>query len=133
VIVGDTSVLVPAFAVWHGRHDDARAAVAQMRFVIGHAALETFSVLTRLPEPQQASAAFVSEWLARQFGDAWLAMPAAEMAELPGWLARTGIDGGAVYDALIARTAAHAGATLVSLDRRAAENYRRCGATVEWL
>ena len=35
--------------------------------------------------------------------------------------------GGAVYDALVAATAREAGATLVSLDRRAALTYQRVG------
>lgn len=132
-MVGDSSVLVPAFAPWHERHVDANAALDEMPSVIGHAALETFSVLTRLPESIRAPGPLVADWLEREFGDRWLALPETEMARLPGWLAQAGIDGGAVYDALIARTAAHADATLVSLDRRAADNYRRCGATVQWL
>ena len=36
----------------------------------------------------------------------------------------SGIVGGAVYDALVAVTAREAGATLVSLDHRAARTYR---------
>lgn len=36
----------------------------------------------------------------------------------------SGIAGGAIYDALVAFTAREAGATLVSMDRRAAYTYR---------
>jgi predicted nucleic acid-binding protein len=38
-----------------------------------------------------------------------------------------GIAGGAVYDTLIAATAAQHGAELLSCDRRAAANYERYG------
>jgi len=38
-----------------------------------------------------------------------------------------------VYDALIAMTARDAGATLVSLDRRAKPVYEMCGADVRFL
>jgi hypothetical protein len=42
--------------------------------------------------------------------------------------ARSGVLGGAVYDALVALTAREAGTTLVSLDRRAVPTYRAVGA-----
>ena len=44
---------------------------------------------------------------------------------MPGWhrSASLGIAGGAVYDALVAATAAEHGITLATRDRRAAETY----------
>jgi predicted nucleic acid-binding protein len=54
-------------------------------------------------------------------------------ADAPDELSALGIAGGAVYDGLIALTARAAGAELVSLDRRAAETYERCGASVRLL
>ncbi|MGD9703208.1 MAG: hypothetical protein AB7Q42_10730 [Acidimicrobiia bacterium] len=62
-----------------------------------------------------------------------LALPAAQATQLPGLLAERGVAGGAAYDGLIAITAAHHSATLLSLDRRAAHVYRRCGAEYELL
>ncbi|GAA5157281.1 hypothetical protein GCM10023321_35310 [Pseudonocardia eucalypti] len=47
--------------------------------------------------------------------------------DLPSRLAGLGIAGGATYDALIALTARHAGAELVTLDKRAHDTYRRRG------
>jgi predicted nucleic acid-binding protein len=40
------------------------------------------------------------------------------------------ISGGAVYDAIVALTAAHHGRTLLSCDRRAARTYDRLGIDV---
>jgi predicted nucleic acid-binding protein len=133
VIVADTSVLVAAFSSWHRHHLDAERALDGAEAVVSHTALECFSVLTRLPTPFRMDPASVVTWIERQFGDRWLVLPQEEHAHLPGWLARSGIAGGAVYDALIARTADFAGATLISLDRRASDNYRRCGVEVELL
>lgn len=41
------------------------------------------------------------------------------------------LTGGAIYDALIAATANHAGATLLSRDRRAAATYEALGVEYE--
>jgi predicted nucleic acid-binding protein len=46
---------------------------------------------------------------------------------------RRGVSGGAVYDALIALTAAEHEAELLSLDGRAEATYRRCGANYRLL
>jgi predicted nucleic acid-binding protein len=43
------------------------------------------------------------------------------------------IAGGAVYDALVASTAAHHGYRLLSCDRRAASTYGRLGVEVAYL
>ncbi len=50
MIVADTSVLVAAPASWQESHAVARAALPGARLV-GHCAVETYSVLTRLPPP----------------------------------------------------------------------------------
>jgi predicted nucleic acid-binding protein len=46
-------------------------------------------------------------------------------------LAQLGIAGGAVYDALVAATAAEHGITLATRDRRAPETYRALGIDFE--
>ncbi len=43
------------------------------------------------------------------------------------------IDGGSVYDGLVAATARAHGATLTSADRRARPTYSALGVTVAWL
>lgn len=89
----------------------------------GHAVFETFSVLTRLPPPSRRTPGAVARLLTHNFpGPCFLSAHGAE--RLQARLASLGIAGGAVYDALVAATAAEHGITLVTRDRRAAETYR---------
>jgi predicted nucleic acid-binding protein len=89
----------------------------------GHAAFETFSVLTRLPPPNRRTPAAVAHLLAHNFPGS-LFLSAQGAGRLHSRLASLGIAGGAVYDALVAATAAEHGITLATRDRRAAETYR---------
>jgi len=127
VIAADTSVAVAAFASWHEQHEAARAALRDGVALIAHCALETYSVLTRLPTPHRAPGRLVQGFLDAQFALPHLVMPARDQRRLTARLVELGIDGGAVYDGLVALTAASAGASLISLDRRAATTYERCG------
>ncbi len=120
----DSSVAVAAFGSWHELHDAAATALDASPALAAHAALEAYSVLTRLPEPFRAPAATVTEYLAANF-ERRLALPAAEQRRLPELMQRAGIRGGAVYDGLVGLTANAAGAELISLDVRAAETYAR--------
>ena len=129
--VVDTSVVVAGFASWHESHDAARRALDEGPALVAHCALEAYSVLTRLPAPHRAPAHVVAEFLAARFPGAWLALPPAAHARLLARLPDLGILGGAVYDALIAATAAHRRATLWTLDRRAEGTYRRVGVAYE--
>lgn len=121
----DTSVVVAAFASWHERHEAARRALDGGLRLVEHCALETYSVLTRLPAPHRASGAIVREFLKARFSQPFLRLSAAAykdfLSELPG----RGVSGGAAYDALVAATVAHHDAELVSCDRRAAVIYER--------
>jgi predicted nucleic acid-binding protein len=130
VIAADTSVAVAAFASWHESHEQARSALRDEVVLVAHCALETYSVLTRLPPPHRAARELVQEFLATQFTEPYLVLDVGAQRDLTARLVKLGIDGGAVYDALVALTASAAGATLISADRRAADTYRRCGVTV---
>jgi len=125
VTAADTSVVVAAFASWHERHEAARRALDGGLRLVEHCALETYSVLTRLPAPHRASGAIVREFLKARFSQPFLRLSAAAykdfLSELPG----RGVSGGAAYDALVAATVAHHDAELVSCDRRAAVIYER--------
>jgi predicted nucleic acid-binding protein len=99
---------------------------------VGHCLIEAYSVLTRLPEPQRVSADLAAQALERLVGDVHV-LDATRTGALPGELRRRGIFGGAVYDGLIALTAAQFGATLLTLDARAARTYRACGIDFELL
>jgi predicted nucleic acid-binding protein len=129
----DTSVIVAGFASWHESHALARRVLDQRPRLIAHCALETYSVLTRLPVPHRAHADLVVKFLEARFAGAPLTLARFTQARLPARLAAAGITGGAVYDALVGATAAHHGAVLVTLDVRAIETYRRLGVDVERL
>lgn len=96
----------------------------------GHAAFETYSVLTRLPGAQRVSAAGAQRVIATNFpASVHLAGDVAGRAITE--LARAGIAGGAVYDGLVGLAAASADRLLVSCDRRAAPTYAALGVTFE--
>jgi predicted nucleic acid-binding protein len=133
VIVVDSSVAIAAFASWHEHHDPARRVVSDGPGLVAHSALETYSVLTRLPEPHRVEADAVATFLERQFPQSPIVLGRRDQHALVGRLSRAGIVGGAVYDALIAFTAKAHDATLMSLDARAATTYERCGANFELL
>jgi hypothetical protein len=123
----DSSVAIAAFGEWHELHAAAVEALASSPALVAHAALEAYSVLTRLPEPFRAPAPTVVEYLAGNFPAGRLALPVAEQRALPETMARAGLRGGSVYDGLVGLTAKAAGAVLLSLDTRAAGTYERLG------
>ncbi|WP_291982602.1 PIN domain-containing protein [Luteitalea sp.] len=123
MIAVDTSVMVAAFASWHEGHTAAAAVVAGRPRIPAHVVIETFSVLTRLPPPHRAPADVVEAFLAHCLGEAPLVLPARSHLGLIEMASREGLTGGAVYDALIAATVLHAGATLVTRDQRARRVY----------
>jgi predicted nucleic acid-binding protein len=120
----DTSVAVALAVADHQHHQATREAVGGRSCGLsGHAAFETFSVLTRLPTPSRRTPRAVARLLAHNFpGSRFLSAQAAE--QLHARLAPLGSAGGAVYDALVAAAAAEHGITLATRDRRAAETYR---------
>ena len=66
--------------------------------------------------------------LTRRFGKNPLCLPSAGRGALLGKLAGAGVFGGASYDGLVALEATAHELTLVTLDRRAQDTYRRLGA-----
>ncbi len=128
----DSSVLIAALATWHARHADARGALGGVQGVIGHALVETFSVLTRLPAPYRIAAPDASAAIA---GLPWptVVLPGSDVASLVTGAANMGLRGGAVYDALIAATALHHGLSLLTLDVRARKTYDLVGVPVRTL
>lgn len=133
MIAVDSSVVVAACATWHQSHQAAQRALRQMPRLVGHCALEAFSVLTRLPGVQRVPPPLVVEFLRTTFPHEPLVLPASALMDIVGELDERGISGGAVYDGLVALSARAHGAELVSLDRRAADTYRRCDVTYRLL
>ena len=127
----DSSVLVAAFAEWHGKHESALKATADIDDLVTHAELETYSVLTRMPAPFRIDAHIVSEWLQRSFPGRRLEPAGDTRKKLTTVLAEQSLVGGAVYDALVAVAARDNSQALISYDRRAAATYARLGVAFE--
>jgi len=129
----DTSLVIAAFASWHESHEAARRALDGGLRLIEHCALETYSVLTRLPPPHRTSGEVVREFLTARFPEPWLRMNEQAYKDFILGLPDRGVTGGAAYDALVAATAAGCDAELVTCDRRALPVYERYGLRAKLL
>jgi predicted nucleic acid-binding protein len=129
----DSSVVIAAFASWNRYHESAIEALGDAGDLVAHAELESYSVLTRLPEPFRAAPGLVAEYLRDDYPGKRMILPEPERRSLVARLARLSIAGGAVCDAMVAATAAHHGYRLLSCDRRAASTYERLGVDVAYL
>ena len=120
----DTSVAVAALDPAHEAHPACRRALIDLRPALaGHAAFETYSVLTRLPIPLRLDAEQATSVLTAAFpGECWL--DGSGMHDLREALGRLGIVGGSVYDALVGQAAAANSRILLTRDRRAERTYR---------
>ncbi|MDR0627499.1 MAG: type II toxin-antitoxin system VapC family toxin [Bifidobacteriaceae bacterium] len=127
----DTSVAVAFLDQGHSAHLTCVAALSgRVAALAGHAAFESYSVLTRLPEPGRVSPADARRALEAAFPeDCWLS--ATAQRELAKRLADAGIAGGAVFDALVGEAARAAGRTLLTRDRRALATYDRLGVSYQ--
>lgn len=126
-LAADTSVVVAAFASWHEHHEQAMQAMAETVLLPAHAAVEVFSVLTRLPQPFRVAPEPVVTFLQERFADTWISLPATDVAAFLAQCGNAGIAGGRTYDALIGVTAARYEATILTLDRRALATYESVG------
>jgi predicted nucleic acid-binding protein len=126
----DTSVAVPLLVQTHEGH---RAVVrwwgGRDVALCGHALAETYSVLTRLPGDLRLAPMDAARLLAERF-DAALTLSSGAAQGLPRTLARLGIAGGAVYDALVGLAAVEHDAALATRDARARGTYEAIGARV---
>jgi predicted nucleic acid-binding protein len=129
----DTSLVVAAFASWHENHDAARHVLDGGLRLIEHCALETYSVLTRLPAPHRTSGAVVRQFLQTRLPQSFLRLSARAYQDFILGLPDHGVVGGAAYDALVAATAVGCGAELVSCDQRALPVYERYGVRIHVL
>jgi predicted nucleic acid-binding protein len=129
----DTSLVVAAFASWHENHAAARRVLDAGLRMIEHCALETYSVLTRLPPPHRTSGEIVCDFIAARFPQPFLRLSESAYRSFILDLAGQRVVGGAAYDALVAATAAGCGAELVSCDRRALRVYELFGVKTHFV
>jgi predicted nucleic acid-binding protein len=109
----DSNVMIKALAQWQADHQIARDEIegrlraGEAMVLAGHAVLETFSVLTRMPapyriSPSQALRAISGDYLER---GSFVALEAEAYPDLLADLAARRVAGGRTYDAVIARCA----------------------------
>jgi toxin FitB len=137
MIAPDTSVLVAGFDPGHPRHAAAVPALVEVKAggqLVAHTMAETYSVLSSPRGPFRFEPNAVVAYL-DQFLDASdpIQHRPGTYREALGLLGERNQAGGVVFDALIALAARDAGATLVSLDRRAERTYAACGVEVRML
>lgn len=132
-VLVDTSVAVALVVGDHEFHQSTLDALEGRRLgLAGHAAFETFSVLTRLPAPARRSPSVIAKVIADNFpANRYLSAPAT--AELLSSLAARQIGGGSVYDALVGAAAREHSVLLATRDRRALATYRALDVDVELL
>ena len=106
-------------------HDQVFGALADRDLgLAGHAAFETFSVLTRLPTCGRLSPAAATELIASNFPHTRFLSPKAAGNLLASFSTRT-IAGGSVHDALVGAVTAEHGLSLATRDQRAVATYPR--------
>ena len=123
----DSSVAIALSVGDHEFHDRVMASLQdQVLGLAGHAAFETYSVLTRLPAPHRRTPVVVGALLDRNF-PASRHLGTAAAGRLLRDLPRLGISGGKVFDALVGACALEHDVHLATLDGRASETYRAIG------
>lgn len=129
--LADTSVAIPLVQAAHAAHTHVNDVVGDRSVGLpAHAALETYSVLTRLPGDARLTPTDAATLIAARFGHI-AAIDVAAQLGLVGQLAAAHVAGGATYDALIGITASGHGATLLTRDTRAAATYTALDITYE--
>jgi predicted nucleic acid-binding protein len=127
----DASVAVALVVADHDHHEETFRALRDRPLgLAGHAAFETFSVLTRLPPPARRTPATVARLLTTTFPETRF-LGTRATATLLARLETAGIAGGAVYDALVGAVANEHRLTLATRDRRALDVYRALDVEVE--
>lgn len=132
-VVGvDTSVAVPLLVASHPAHGEVRAWAAGRHLgLCGHALVETYSVLTRLPGDARVTAGDAVALIDDNF-PATLPLECG-MAASHRDLAGHAIAGGATYDGLVALAARAHDVPLATRDARAKPTYEALGVEVEVL
>jgi predicted nucleic acid-binding protein len=130
-VLADTSVAVAVVVEDHEHHAATLRTIGNRRVgLAGHAAFETFSVLTRLPPPARRSPEVVLRLLNANFPSIKY-LTTSDAGALLAKFAILGIAGGSVYDALVGASAAESGLVLLTRDARAIPVYRALHVEIE--
>ncbi|MDO5502033.1 MAG: type II toxin-antitoxin system VapC family toxin [Actinomycetia bacterium] len=129
LIAVDTSVAIPLLVSSHESHAIVLEwAAGQTLALSGHALVETYSVLTRLPGSARVAGQDAVQLIDSNF-ERRLQLP-GDQDTLHRELAQLGIEGGAVYDALVALAALKNRAVLATRDATARTTYETVGVRV---
>lgn len=128
--VADTSVIISAVLTNSAGHNESVAALATAGArAAGHAWIEAYSVLTRLPPDVRLNGPDALRVLASAIGGV-RHLSQTEQKQFQKWLAGSDVVGGAVYDALVGFVAKVASVPLITRDARAIPTYRQLGIDV---
>jgi toxin FitB len=120
----DSSIAIAALMADHPAHAAAAEALAACHTTIAHVAVETYSVLTRLPAPHRVDAVTAATVVKERMPVTYVTLDASAFSKAPSRLAAGGISGGATYDGLIALAALEHDLELLTSDKRAERTYR---------
>jgi predicted nucleic acid-binding protein len=126
--VVDSSVVISALT-----HDDAeirgkcRDELESTTVAVAHVLFESYAKLTSLPSDRRLQPDAAWQVLRDMFPEKPLTISNTGVIQVLNLMSIQNIGGGAVYDCLIAETARERGATLISRDKRAMQNYARIG------
>ncbi len=135
----DASCMVAALCSWHVFHGRARQEIerrlarGESMVSAGHAVIETYAVLTRLPPPHRLGPADAQALVTTSFveGITMTGSDARTYRQLLDRMPSAGIAGGRAYDALIAACARKAGAgVLLTFNARHFEDLGGDGLTI---
>lgn len=130
-VAADTSVAVPLLVASHAQHGAvARWARGRALHLSGHALIETYAVLTRLPGDARVSPADAVTLIEENFAEPFVLSPAAVLRVLDEF-SRRNVAGGAAYDGLVALAAREHGAILATRDSRALSTYEALAVLTE--
>ncbi|CCH80361.1 conserved hypothetical protein [Nostocoides japonicum T1-X7] len=129
----DTSVAVPLLVATHPTHEEVTEwARGRSLTLSGHALVETYSVLTRLPGDARVSPADAVALIDANFEEA-VVVDEEGFRTIHRALAERGIAGGAAYDALVGIAARSRDLPLATRDARARGTYEAVGTRVDLL
>ncbi|WOF22738.1 PIN domain-containing protein [Microbacterium betulae] len=123
----DTSAALALVQPSHDRHEAVMITVKGKALgLAGHALIETYSVLTRLPGAPRVAPATAARIVRTNFPGSHALSTEGALSAVPE-LQAADVSGGAVYDGLVALAAREADVRLITCDRRAMPTYARLG------
>ncbi|MFT4158108.1 MAG: type II toxin-antitoxin system VapC family toxin [Microbacterium sp.] len=132
-ILLDTSAALALLRQAHPSHEAVTYAVRGRTLgLAGHALIETYSVLTRLPGQARITPNTAGRIIAVEF-PACVALPPEQAVRAIDIFTSAGIAGGAVYDGLVGLAAKTAGLPLLTCDRRAVGTYAALRVDVHFI